>query len=122
MMEKRCRGDSGLAVTKIEERLMNKQAIALLSLGHFLIDFCQGVVPALVPFLVDRAPFFVRCGGGSGLRDQCDVVGRAARFSASLPIDWLWPGSCRRASSWRGRPWRWEHKRRATAWSWRRLG
>jgi FSR family fosmidomycin resistance protein-like MFS transporter len=31
---------------------MNKQAIALLSLGHFLIDFCQGVVPALVPFLV----------------------------------------------------------------------
>jgi MFS transporter, FSR family, fosmidomycin resistance protein len=31
---------------------MNKQAIALLSMGHFLIDFCQGVVPALVPFLV----------------------------------------------------------------------
>jgi MFS transporter, FSR family, fosmidomycin resistance protein len=31
---------------------MNKQAIALLSLGHCLIDFCQGVVPALVPFLV----------------------------------------------------------------------
>jgi MFS transporter, FSR family, fosmidomycin resistance protein len=36
---------------------MNKQAIALLSLGHFLIDFCQGVVPALVPFLVDERKF-----------------------------------------------------------------
>ena len=36
---------------------MNKQAIALLSLGHFLIDFCQGVVPALVPFLVDERRF-----------------------------------------------------------------
>jgi FSR family fosmidomycin resistance protein-like MFS transporter len=32
--------------------LMNRQAIAFLALGHFLIDFCQGVVPALVPFLV----------------------------------------------------------------------
>ncbi len=36
---------------------MNKQAIALLSLGHFLIDFCQGVVPALVPFLVVERHF-----------------------------------------------------------------
>ncbi len=36
---------------------MNKQAIALLSLGHFLIDLCQGVVPALVPFLVIERKF-----------------------------------------------------------------
>jgi FSR family fosmidomycin resistance protein-like MFS transporter len=36
---------------------MNKRAIALLSLGHFLIDFCQGVVPALVPFLVVERGF-----------------------------------------------------------------
>lgn len=36
---------------------MNKQAIALLSLGHFLIDFCQGIVPALVPFLVAQRHF-----------------------------------------------------------------
>ena len=36
---------------------MNKQAIALLSLGHFLIDLCQGVVPALVPFLVIERQF-----------------------------------------------------------------
>jgi FSR family fosmidomycin resistance protein-like MFS transporter len=31
---------------------MNSRAIAVLSMGHFLIDFCQGVVPALLPFLV----------------------------------------------------------------------
>jgi MFS transporter, FSR family, fosmidomycin resistance protein len=31
---------------------MNKQAIAAFAPGHFLIDFCQGVVPALVSFLV----------------------------------------------------------------------
>jgi FSR family fosmidomycin resistance protein-like MFS transporter len=36
---------------------MNRQAIALLALGHFLIDFCQGVVPALVPFLVTERHF-----------------------------------------------------------------
>ena len=36
---------------------MNKQAITLLSIGHFLIDFCQGVVPALVPFLVIERHF-----------------------------------------------------------------
>jgi len=36
---------------------LNKQAIALLSLGHFLIDFCQGVVPAMVPFLVMERHF-----------------------------------------------------------------
>jgi FSR family fosmidomycin resistance protein-like MFS transporter len=41
----------------LKERLMNKRAIALLSLGHFLIDFCQGVVPALVPFLVMERHF-----------------------------------------------------------------
>ena len=41
----------------LEERLMNKEAIGLLSLGHFLIDFCQGVVPALVPFLVAERHF-----------------------------------------------------------------
>jgi len=43
--------------TLSEDRLMNKEAIALLSLGHFLIDFCQGVVPALVPFLVTERHF-----------------------------------------------------------------
>ena len=36
---------------------MNKRVIAVLSLGHFLIDFCQGVVPALVPFLVIERHF-----------------------------------------------------------------
>src|SRR5262245_18119793 len=36
---------------------MNRRAIALLALGHFLIDFCQGVVPALVPFLVAQRQF-----------------------------------------------------------------
>jgi len=36
---------------------MNRQAIALLSLGHFLIDLCQGIVPALVPFLVTERHF-----------------------------------------------------------------
>src|SRR5262249_28937797 len=36
---------------------MNRRAIALLSVGHFLIDFCQGVVPALVPFLMEGRHF-----------------------------------------------------------------
>lgn len=36
---------------------MNSRAIAFLSMGHFLIDFCQGVVPALLPFLVAERGF-----------------------------------------------------------------
>ncbi len=36
---------------------MNRRAIAFLSMGHFLIDFCQGVVPALLPFLVAERGF-----------------------------------------------------------------
>ena len=36
---------------------MNRRAIAELSLGHFLIDLCQGVVPALAPFLVEGRGF-----------------------------------------------------------------
>ena len=36
---------------------MNRRALALLSLGHFLIDLCQGVVPALAPFLVEGRGF-----------------------------------------------------------------
>jgi FSR family fosmidomycin resistance protein-like MFS transporter len=36
---------------------MNRRAIALLSVGHFMIDLCQGVVPALAPFLVEGRGF-----------------------------------------------------------------
>jgi FSR family fosmidomycin resistance protein-like MFS transporter len=36
---------------------MNRRALALLSVGHFLIDLCQGVVPALAPFLVEGRGF-----------------------------------------------------------------
>jgi MFS transporter, FSR family, fosmidomycin resistance protein len=36
---------------------MNRRALAELSLGHFLIDLCQGVVPALAPFLVEGRHF-----------------------------------------------------------------
>lgn len=36
---------------------MNRRALALLSLGHLLIDLCQGIVPALAPFLVEGRGF-----------------------------------------------------------------
>jgi MFS transporter, FSR family, fosmidomycin resistance protein len=36
---------------------MNRRALALLSVGHLLIDLCQGIVPALAPFLVERRGF-----------------------------------------------------------------
>ena len=55
---------AGRATRVDEETRMNKQAIALLSLGHFLIDFCQGVVPALVPFLVTERHFSYAAAAG----------------------------------------------------------
>ncbi len=36
---------------------MNRRALALLSVGHLLIDLCQGIVPALAPFLVEGRGF-----------------------------------------------------------------
>ena len=36
---------------------MNRRTIALLAAGHFLIDLCQGTVPALLPFLVVERHF-----------------------------------------------------------------
>jgi FSR family fosmidomycin resistance protein-like MFS transporter len=57
MMVQHGRHLRGRDTSGCEETSMNKQAIALLSLGHFLIDFCQGVVPALVPFLVIERHF-----------------------------------------------------------------
>ncbi len=36
---------------------MNRRALALLSVGHLLIDLCQGIVPALAPFLVEERGF-----------------------------------------------------------------
>ena len=37
--------------------MMNRRAIVLLAAGHFLIDLCQGTVPALLPFLVAQRQF-----------------------------------------------------------------
>ena len=36
---------------------MNRRTITLLAAGHFLIDLCQGTVPALLPFLVVERHF-----------------------------------------------------------------
>ena len=43
---------------------MNRRAIAVLSVGHFLIDLCQGVVPALAPFLVEGRGFSKAAAAG----------------------------------------------------------
>ncbi len=40
-----------------QEQIVNVAAIARLALGHCLIDLCQGVVPALLPFLVQERGF-----------------------------------------------------------------
>ncbi len=65
MMESRTGQGSGLHRRgSTGETGMNKRAIALLSLGHFLIDFCQGVVPALVPFLVTERHFSYAAAAG----------------------------------------------------------
>ena len=75
---------------------MNKQAIALLSLGHFVIDLCQGVVPALVAFLVDGSPFFVTAAAGLvfAISATSSVVQPLfGQLADRLALPWLLPAS-----------------------------
>jgi hypothetical protein len=61
---------------------MNGRAIALSSLGHLLIDFCQGAVPALLPFMVvERLLSHTPAAGPGGERGRNDrtAVGPSRR-------------------------------------------
>lgn len=75
---------------------MNKQAIALLSLGHFLIDFCQGVVPALVPFLVIERQFSYAMAASLvfAISSTSSVVQPLfGQLADRVAVWWLLPGS-----------------------------
>jgi MFS transporter, FSR family, fosmidomycin resistance protein len=75
---------------------MNKEAIALLSLGHFLIDFCQGVVPALVPFLVTERHFSYTAAASLvfAISATSSVVQPLfGQLADRLALDWLLPAS-----------------------------
>ncbi len=75
---------------------MNKRAIGLLSLGHFLIDFCQGVVPALVPFLVAERHFSYSAAASLvfAISATSSVVQPLfGELADRLPLSWLLPAS-----------------------------
>jgi MFS transporter, FSR family, fosmidomycin resistance protein len=75
---------------------MNKEAIALLSLGHFLIDFCQGVVPALVPFLVTERHFSYTAAASLvfAISATSSVVQPLfGQLADRLALSWLLPAS-----------------------------
>jgi FSR family fosmidomycin resistance protein-like MFS transporter len=75
---------------------MNKRAILLLALGHFLIDFCQGVVPALVPFLVTERHFSYTAAAGLvfAISATSSVVQPLfGQLADRVAMAWLLPGS-----------------------------
>src|SRR5271163_384307 len=75
---------------------MNGRAIFLLSLGHFLIDFCQGVVPALVPFLVEgrHYSYMVAASLVFAISATSSVVQPLfGQLADRLALTWLLPGS-----------------------------
>src|SRR5580700_5295912 len=75
---------------------MNRQAIALLALGHFLIDFCQGVVPALVPFLVLDRHFSYSAAAGLvfAISATSSVVQPLfGQLADRVALPWLLPAS-----------------------------
>jgi MFS transporter, FSR family, fosmidomycin resistance protein len=75
---------------------MNGRAIALLSLGHFLIDFCQGVVPALLPFMVVERHFSYTAAASLvfALSITSSVVQPLfGQLADRLTMSWLLPGS-----------------------------
>ena len=75
---------------------MNRRAIALLSVGHFLIDLCQGVVPALVPFLVEGRSFSKTKAAGLvfAISATSSVVQPLfGQLADRLAMSWLLPAS-----------------------------
>ncbi len=75
---------------------MNSRAIAFLSMGHFLIDFCQGVVPALLPFLVAERGFSYTAAAGLvfALSATSSVVQPLfGQLADRLGLPWLLPVS-----------------------------
>jgi MFS transporter, FSR family, fosmidomycin resistance protein len=75
---------------------MNGRAIFLLSLGHFLIDFCQGVVPALVPFLVEGRHFSYTVAASLvfAISATSSVVQPLfGHLADRVALSWLLPGS-----------------------------
>ena len=84
---------------------MNRRAIALLSVGHFLIDLCQGVVPALAPFLVEGRQFSKAAAAGLvfAISATSSVVQPIfGQLADRLAMAWLLPASILLAA----RPWR----------------
>ncbi len=75
---------------------MNSRAIAFLSMGHFLIDFCQGVVPALLPFLVAERGFSYTAAAGLvfALSATSSVIQPLfGQLADRLGLPWLLPVS-----------------------------
>ncbi len=75
---------------------MNPRAIALLSVGHFLIDLCQGVVPALVPFLVEGRSYTRTEAAGLvfAISATSSIVQPVfGQLADRLAMIWLLPGS-----------------------------
>jgi MFS transporter, FSR family, fosmidomycin resistance protein len=75
---------------------MNRRALALLSVGHFLIDLCQGVVPALAPFLVEGRGFSKAAAAGLvfAISATSSVVQPVfGQLADRLAMGWLLPAS-----------------------------
>ena len=75
---------------------MNRRAIALLSVGHFLIDLCQGVVPALVPFLVEGRAYTDAAAAGLvfAISATSSIVQPIfGQLADRLAMEWLLPAS-----------------------------
>src|SRR5262245_63672170 len=82
--------------TQNEETRMNRRVIALLSVGHFLIDLCQGVVPSLVPFLVEGRGFSKTAAAGMvfAISATSSVVQPLfGQLADRLVLSWLLPAS-----------------------------
>jgi MFS transporter, FSR family, fosmidomycin resistance protein len=75
---------------------MNRRALALLSVGHFLIDLCQGIVPALAPFLVEGRGFSKAAAAGLvfAISATSSVVQPVfGQLADRLAMAWLLPAS-----------------------------
>src|SRR5947209_6319016 len=75
-------------------RPMDRRSLGLLTTGHFLVDFCQGMVPSLLPFLVADLGLSYQAAGGLVLATSASssfVQPAFGHLADRITLRWLLP-------------------------------
>src|SRR5919199_2972062 len=73
---------------------LDRRALAVLAAGHAAADLCQGAIPALIPFLIDRRGYSYAAAGALLLAvtvGSSIIQPAFGAVSDRLSLSWLLP-------------------------------